>query len=372
MKIPLAKPLIGIEERAAVLNALRQNEISGLAGTYVSGFEKRFANFSDCEYGVAVTNGTVALHLALATVGVGPGNEVLVSTFTNMATFFAILYVGATPVPIDIEPDTWNMNPALLESKLTKRTRAIMPVHIYGHPVDMDPILDIARNNNLFVIEDAAEAHGATYKDKRVGSLGDIGCFSFYANKILTTGEGGMLTTNNPDYAKKAVSLRSLAYGRENKFMHEAVGFNYRMSNLHAAIGFGQMAGLDKVIGMKRAMAKAYTSRLSGIPELQLPVEKKYARNVYWMFHVVLRGKAVGHRAEIMEALAEKGIETRVAFVPANQQKIFIKEGWTREGDCPVANFVGENGFYLPSGPELSSEEADYVCESLREVLKGV
>jgi len=371
-KIPVSKPLVGEEEKKMVVEALNSGEISGNFGRFIGEFEEGFARYSGCAYGVATTSGTTALHLAVATLGIKPGDEVLVSTFTNMATFFAVLYTGATPVPIDIEPDTWNMDPAFLEGKVTSKTKAILVVHVYGHPVDMDPVLAVAKKHNLFVIEDAAEAHGAEYKGRKTGSLGDIACFSFYANKIVTTGEGGMVTTNDAVLAARARSLKSLAYGKEHKFMHEDVGFNYRMANLQAALGCAQLQKADRVIEMKRAIAESYSELLGDIPDLQLPVERSYAKNVYWMYHVVLRGALEGKRKNVMGALSERGIETREAFIPANRQEIFIKRGLMKEGDCPVANRVGKNGFYLPSGPVLSKEEIIYVATSLKDALKGI
>lgn len=371
-KIPVSKPLIGEEEKKLVMEALDSGEISGNFGKFIGEFEGGFAQYSGCAYGVATTSGTTALHLALATLRIGHGDEVLVSTFTNMATCFAVLYTGATPVPIDIEPDTWNMDPALLECKVTPKTKAILVVHVYGHPVDMDPVRAVAKKHNLFVIEDAAEAHGAEYQGKKVGSLGDIACFSFYANKIITTGEGGMVTTNDAALAARARSLRSLAYGKEHKFMHEDVGFNYRLTNMQAALGYAQLKEINRIIEMKRAIARSYDELLKDIPDLQLPVEKSYAKSVYWMYHVVLRGAWEGKRGKITEALSERGIETREAFVPANMQEVFIKRGLMKEGDCPVANKVGENGFYLPSGPVLSQEELRYIADTFKDVLKGL
>lgn len=367
--VPVSTPHIGEEEKKLVMDALEKGEVSGTHGEYIKKFEEGFSNYVHCKYGVAASNGTTALHLALAALGIGKEDEVLVSTFTNMAPCFAILYCGATPVPIDIEPDTWNMNPALLEEKITPNTKAILVVHIYGHPADMNPIFEIAKKHNLFVIEDAAEAHGAEYKGKKVGSLGDAGCFSFYANKIITTGEGGMVVTNNENIAEKARSLGSLAYGKENRFMHEDVGFNYRMTNLQAALGCAQIKNIDMVIEKKREIAHWYKEELKNVPELELPVEKEYAKNVYWMYHAVLKGKWEGKRSKVRKMLGEQGIETRDSFVPANAQKIFIERGFTKKEDCPVANKVGENGFYLPSGPELTEQEIQYVADALKSIM---
>jgi perosamine synthetase len=370
-KIPIAKPFFGGNEAIYVNDAVVSGEISGNFGKYISKFENEFSSYCGVQYGITTNNGTTALHLAMATLGLGGGDEVLVQTFTNMGTLFAVCYTGAKPVAIDIEPDTWNINPNILEKKITPKTKAIVVVHIFGHPVDMDPILDFARRHNLFVVEDVAEAHGAEYKGKKVGSLGDIGCFSFYANKIITTGEGGMLITNSKNIADKARSLHSLSYGNnKNKFMHESIGFNYRMSNIIAAFGCAQLENINKVIDMKRTMAKYYNEGLSNISSLQLPIEKDYARSVYWMYHVVLRGKWLGKRERVMGFLKENGVETRESFVPFNKQKIFIEKNITKENECPVANLVGENGFYLPSGPVISEEELNYTISLLKEFLK--
>jgi perosamine synthetase len=367
--IPVCTPLLGEAEARNVNDAMAQGAISGFFGDYLPAFEEGFAEFCECPYGVAVSSGTTALHLALATLKIGPGDEVLVSTLTNMATFFAILYQGAVPVPIDIEADTWNLDPGLLEARVTSRTKAIMVVHLFGHPVDMDPVMDLARHHRLVVIEDAAEAHGALYKGRKVGGIGDIGCFSFYANKILTTGEGGMLTLKDEQLADRARSLKSLAFGKTNKFMHADLGYNYRMTNLQAAIGCAQLERVDDIIERKRTMANRYTELLRGEELLQLPVEKPYARNVYWMYHVALRGAAASRRAEVRLALAARGIETREAFIPANQQEIFQGQGWAKPADCPKANLAGATGFYLPSGPTLTTSDQEYVAVNLSEVL---
>jgi perosamine synthetase len=286
-----------------------------------------------------------------------------------MATFFPVLYQGATPIPIDIEPDTWNIDPTQLTSKITGRTKAIVVVHIFGHPVDMDPVLEIAAKRGLYVIEDCAEAHGALYKGKPVGSLGTVGCFSFYSNKIITTGEGGMITTNDARLAARSASIKSLAFGKINKFMHEDVGYNYRLTNVQAAIGCAQMDKIERLIRMKRDLAGRYTERLRGTEQLQLPLEKDYAKNVYWMYHVVLRQNARIDRDTLLVMLADKGIETRPGFLPYNMQEIFIRRGMVREDDCPTANQVGRNSFYLPSTPTLADADVDYVCETLRSLL---
>ncbi len=367
--IPVSEPFIDSLESKFVNDALEKKAISGLFGDYISQFEKEFARFCDCEYGISTSSGTTALHLAMASLGIGRGDEVIVSTYTNMATFFAVLYQGARPVPVDIEPDTWNINPLKIEEKITDKTKAIIVVHIFGHPVDMDPVLELAKKYNLFVVEDCAEAHGATYKGKKVGSIGDIGCFSFYANKIITTGEGGMLVTNNEEIAKKAASLKSLAFGDDNKFMHKDIGFNYRLTNLQAAIGCAQLKKLPRIIESKRFIAETYNKLLSEITALQLPIEKTYATNVYWMYHVVLKENASLSRKYLMSKLLEKGIETRPGFIPFNLQEIFIKSGITHPDECPVANYIAENSFYLPSSPNLTREDLEFIANSIKEII---
>lgn len=370
-KIPVARPYLNGREAKYTSEAVLAGELSGNFGKFISQFENNFANYCGAKYGVSMNNGTTALHAAIAALGIGPGDEVIVQTLTNMATFFSVCYTGAVPVAIDVEPDTYNLNPALLESKITKKTKAIIVVHLYGHPVDMDAVNLIAKKYNLFVIEDAAQAHGAKYKGRLCGSLGDVACFSFYANKIITTGEGGMVITNNKELSDKVNSIHSLCYGQgDNKFMHEAIGFNYRMSNVIAAIGCAQLETISDVIRMKKALVKNYESGLQGIEGLRLPIQKDYAESVYWMYHVVLEGKLHGKRKEIMSKLKELGIETRESFVPFNKQKIFIAKGWVKEGDCPVANDIGENGFYLPSGPVFLANEQERVIETIKNICK--
>ncbi len=369
--IPVYKPILGKKEREYVLSALADGSISGLHGEYIDKFEKDFSHYSDCSYGVATNSGTTALHLALASLGISEKDEVLVSSFTNMATFFSVLYQGAKPIPIDIEVDTWNINPPLIEEKINKKTRAILVVHIYGHPVDMDPILKVAKKYGLYVIEDCAEAHGALYKGRKVGSLGDVGCFSFYANKIITTGEGGMITTNNAEVANKVQSLKGLAFGASNKFMHADIGFGYRMTNLQAAIGCAQLEKIEKIIDKKRKIAHYYTENLKDISGLQLPVEKPYAKNVYWMYHVVINEEFGLPREVIMKKLKDHGIETREAFIPYNMQEIFIRRGWVRGDECPVANHVAKNGFYIPSSPLLKKEELEYIVNKIKDIQTG-
>ena len=369
--IPVSEPLIDESDREAIADAMRRSALSGHMSDYIVKFEQDFSSYCDVSHGIATNNGTTSIHLILAALGIGPGDEVLVSTYTNMATFFAVLYQGATPVPIDIEPDTWNMNPALLERAVTPRTKAILPVHIFGHPVDMVPVLELARAKNFFVIEDAAQSHGALYRGKKTGSLSDAASFSFYSNKIITTGEGGMVVTGDADIAGRCRAFRNLCYGRgADRFLHEAIGFNYRMSNLHAAIGWSQVKKLEGNVEKKRQIASWYRSRLCERPEFQLPLERSWARNVYWMYHVVLTDACRAERSAVMARMTELGVETRPGFTPFNRQKIALDRGLSDQACCPIANRVGERSFYLPSGVMLREEQVDEVCDVLLRALR--
>jgi perosamine synthetase len=370
MQVPVSRPHLGEFEIAYVNKALQANAVSGVFGEYLERFETEFAAFCDAKYAVSCSNGTTALHLAMAAAGVKEGDEVLVSTLTNMASFFAVLYLGAKPIPVDIDLETLTMDPADLARKITKKSRAIMVVHLFGHPTDMDPINDLARQHGLMVFEDCAEAHGATYKGRKVGSLSLASGFSFFANKVLTTGEGGMVTTDDAQVAKKARSLKALAFGSVNKFMHEDIGFNYRMTNLQAAIGCGQMQVADKLVARRREIAHFYAAALAKYADhIALPIEKPWAKSVYWMYHLVLRDSLAPRRGEIMAALKQKGIETREGFIPYNLQEIFIARGWTRPEDCPNANKVAYSSFYLPTGPDISPAELDHVASSFAAIL---
>jgi len=371
MQIPVSRPHLGEAEINFVNQALQANAVSGIYGTFLESFENQFAEFCGTKYAISCSNGTTALHLAMVSAGVKEGDEVLVSTLTNMASFFAVIYIGAKPVPIDIDLETLTMDPVDLERKITGKTKAIMAVHLFGHPTNMDPINELARQHNLLVFEDCAEAHGATYKGQKVGSLSHAGGFSFFANKVLTTGEGGMVTTDNPAIANKARSLKALAFGAGNKFMHDDIGFNYRMSNLQAAIGCGQMQVADKLIERRREIAHFYGATLEKYSDhLKLPIQMPWAKSVYWMYHIVLRSHLVAKRSEIMVALKNQGIETREGFIPYNLQEIFVKRGWTRPEDCPNANKVAYASFYVPTGPVISQHELDYVASQLCSILE--
>ncbi|NVM22070.1 MAG: DegT/DnrJ/EryC1/StrS family aminotransferase [Desulfobacterales bacterium] len=363
--IPVFEPIIGEEEIEAVVAALRRGEISGTFGQALREFEQEFAAYCGCEYGVAVTSGTTALHLAVATAGVRPGDEILVSASTNIATALAAVHSGAIPVPVDSEEVTWNLNLDLIESLMTPRTRAIIPVHLYGHPVDMDRLIEIAKLHDLVVIEDCAESHGATCRGKKTGGFGHLGCFSFYANKVITTGEGGMVVTNDKALAERLRLLRNLAFA-EPRFRHEAAGYNFRMTGYQAAMGLAQLRKIDHIIAEKRRVAQTYTHYLQDIPGLQLPVELDWALNVYWMYAMVVKPEFGLTREQLIEALRADGIDTRTFFCPMNQQPVLKQLPGFRDVQCPVADRLWETGLYLPSSWNLSEETIKRITASIR------
>jgi perosamine synthetase len=369
MFVPVSKPLLGKEEEEKVTDAIKSGNISSFQGGYIKEFEEKFAKFVGVKHAIAVSSGTAALHLAVIALELKEGDEIIVPTLTMMSSIFAPLYEKVKPIPIDIDEKTYNIDPNLIEQKITPKTKAIMVVHLYGHPVDMDPILNIAKKHNLYVIEDAAEAHGAKYKNKMVGGIGDIGCFSMYANKIITTGEGGMVTTNNDEYAEKIRNVKALSFGKEQKLMHQSIGYNYRLANLQAAIGVGQLEKVEKIISLKRMMGEFYLKNLADIKEIILPFEASYAFSVFWMFHIVLTGKLSGKRSEFIKMLKELGVETREDFVPYHEQKIFIEKGYVTRDECPLASRYAKDGLYLPSGTDITEEELRYVSEKVHEVV---
>ena len=360
-KIPVCEPKLDGNELRYVTKCFETSWISS-AGENIQKFEQEFAQACGAKYGVSCTSGTAALHLALATLGVGRGDEVIIPTFTMIATANAVTYTGAKPVLVDSEPNTWNINVKKIEEKITHRTKVIMPVHTYGHPADMDKILDIAKKYNLYVVEDAAEAHGSEYQGRKIGSMGDIACFSFYANKIITTGEGGMLTTDNEEMAKIARDLRGHAFSEERHFWHNYIGFNYRMTNLQAAIGLAQMEKFDENVRRRIQNAKLYNSMLKNIKGITLPPQTKGVKNVYWMYSILVNDEFGITRDELRKKLAKRGIETRTFFIPIHLQPIYFRRYNER---FPVAEELCAKGMYLPSASTLTKEEIEYVVDSI-------
>ena len=363
--IPVFEPVISEDEIEAVAEALRRGEVSGTFGKSIDDFESEFATYVGCQHGVAVNSGTSALHLAVAALDLQPGDEVLVSSSTNIATALAALHNGAVPVPVDSEPLTWNLDLDLIEGLITPRTKAIIPVHLYGHPVDMDRLMEIANAHKLVVIEDCAESHGATVRGRMTGSFGHMACFSFYANKVITTGEGGMITTNDAGLAERLRLLRNLAF-TQPRFKHELAGFNFRMPAFVAALGLAQFRKIEHIIEQKRRVAQRYNAGLKEVTGLQLPPELDWARNVYWMYGIVVSPEYGISRDKLIEALDEKGIQTRTFFCPMNQQPVLRKMDGFREVPCPVADSLWDNGLYLPSTWNLSDETIDAICDAIR------
>ena len=363
--IDVFEPLIGEEEIEAVVAALRRGEISGSFGESIPRFEEEFAAYVGCKYGVAVSSGSTALHLAVAAAGVGPGDEVLVSASTNIATALGVVHNGAVAVPVDSEDVTWNLDLNLIEQLITPKTRAIIPVHLYGHPVDMDALMEIARRNDLIVIEDCAESHGATVRGKMTGSFGDMACFSFYANKVITTGEGGMVTTNDEGLAERLRLLRNLAFTKP-RFRHEEAGFNFRMTGYQAAMGSAQFSKIERIIAEKRRVAQTYNKHLAGVEGLQLPVELDWARNVYWMYAVVVKPHSGVTRNQLATYLRDNGVDTRTFFCPMNLQPCLAERPDYREVSCPVAESLWETGLYLPSTISLDEKTIEHIAATVR------
>ena len=367
-KIPVCTPLLGGHEIKYVEEAVKSGWISS-SGSYVGKFEEAFSKYCDCKYGIAVTNGTVAIHLALVALGIGSGDEVIIPSFTMIATAFAICYTGAMPVFVDVDPETWNIDPEKIEEKITARTKAILPVHVYGNPCDMDAIVEIAHKHKLYIIEDAAEAHGAEYKGKRVGSFSEVAAFSFFANKNLTTGEGGMCVTNNEKLAEKLKYYKNMCFplnGQRN-YLHDDIGFNYRMSNLHAAIGLAQTEKADEYRDRRRSHHRLYKKLLQGVPGIRFQKDTHDSLNVNWMNTIILDQKLYKrNRDELVFHLRENGVETRLLFKSMALQKSLQKYGCDCSGAYPVTDHLSENGLYLPSGSDLSESDIQYVCDLIR------
>lgn len=367
--IPVCEPLLSGNERKYVLEALETGWISS-AGKYIPAFEEAFAKYCGVKHGIAVSNGTVALHLSLVALGVGRGDEVIVPNFTMIASAFAVCYTGAVPVFVDAEPETWNIDPAKIEEKITEKTKAIMPVHIYGHPCDMDPILSVARRHNLKVLEDAAEVHGAEYRGKKCGSLGDIAAFSFFANKVATAGEGGMVLVDDDELANRCRYHKNLCFplSGNREYKHHDIGFNYRMSNLHAAVGLAQVERLDYYVESRRRINSLYRKYLGKTPGIIFQPEKEWAKNVYWMNGIVVNKDEFGmSRDELVVKLRQKGIDTRLFFRGMNEQPSLKKFGCDCDGDYPVTNYLANNGLYLPSGSGLEEESIEYISKIILE-----
>jgi perosamine synthetase len=368
-RILVNEPLLNGNEKKYLNECIDSGWISS-EGPFVRELEERFASYVGRRFGISVSSGTAALDLAVVSLGLGIGDEVILPTFTIISCATAVVRSGATPVVIDCCPDTWNMDINQIEAKITPRTKAIMAVHIYGLPVDMDPILDLASKYGLKIIEDAAEVHGQTYKNKSCGSFGDISLFSFYANKNVTTGEGGIILTDDEELAKRCRSLRNLCMEPERRFLHHQIGWNYRMSNLQAALGVAQLERIDEFVARKREIGDRYTELLQDLPCLQLPIhETSYAKNLYWVYCIVLRDEVALDAKEVMGLLGEKQIETRPFFWPMHLQPVFLDMGLFSSTSCHISEKISQRGFYLPSGGTLTNLQIEEVVDSLKKIL---
>lgn len=367
--IPVSKPLLKGNELKYVTRCIKTSWVSSL-GRYVEQFEEKFSRYCGARYGISCSSGTAALHLALVSLGISKGDEVIIPTFTMISTANAVTYTGAKVVLVDAEPRTYNIDVKRIAEKISCRTKAIIVVHTYGHPADMDKVLKIAKKYKLYLIEDAAEAHGAEClpagrqgKGRKVGGLGDVGCFSFYGNKIITTGEGGMLVTKNRVIKERAEYLRDLAFSKERHFWHKDLGFNYRMSNLQAAVGLAQLERISELIRIKRRNARIYNMFLKDIKGLILPKEENYAKNVYWMYAILVEDNFGVSRDDLRKELAQKGIETRVFFIPIHLQPIYSK---ICKGHFPIAEKLCIKGMYLPSGFTLKKNDIEFIAKTIK------
>jgi perosamine synthetase len=375
--IAVNEPLLGERELEYVTECIRTGWVSS-SGRFIAEFEEGWAEYCGRAHGVAMSNGTVALQAAVAALDLEPGDEVVMPTFTIISCASAVIASGGVPVLVDSDPETWCIDVTQLASKITPRTRAVMPVHIYGHPVDMDPLLEIARDHHLAVVEDAAEAHGAGYlanRDgdaatwKRCGSFGELSCFSFYANKLITTGEGGMVLTDDDGLAERLRGMRNLCFEPGQRFYHQELGFNFRLTNLQAALGAAQLERIDDIVERKRAIAASYTEGLQDIEGLQLPVERHWARSVYWMYGIVL-DEATGLLAtDLADVLQQDGIETRPFFLGMHEQPVLLRRGLFAGEHYPVAERLARQGLYLPSGLALTDSQIEVVVEAVHRAL---
>ena len=368
--IPVNEPLLNGNEKRYLNECIDTGWISS-ERPFIKQFEAQFAARMGRKYGVAVCNGSVALDAAVVALDIKRGDEVILPTFTIISCAAAIVRAGATPVVVDSDPITWNMDVSQIEANITPQTKAIMVVHIYGLPVDMQPLLELAKKYGLAIIEDAAEMHGQTYRGQPCGSFGELSAFSFYPNKHVTTGEGGMILTDDAQLAERCHSLRNLCFQPQQRFVHDELGWNFRMTNLQAALGVAQLERLDEFVARKRRMGRSYTELLNGTPGLQLPLpQTDYAENIYWVFGVVLDDAVPFDAKEAMRRLGDLKIGTRPFFWPMHEQPVFRKMGLFKGAACPVAERLERRGFYLPSGVALTDEQIERVAAVVKEVVR--
>jgi perosamine synthetase len=368
--IPVCRPILNGNEETYLRQAIVSGQISSL-GNYVEKFESLFSAWIGMPYGAACTSGTSAMYLAFQAIGVKPGDRIVFPSFTMMGSVFPAVALGATPVFLDVCPDTWTLDVSSLD-KVRGPIKAVVPVHIFGHPCDMDPLINWAKEHSVSIIEDAAEAHGATYKGQKVGTFSDVSVFSFYANKILTTGEGGMALTKELEISRRLKDFRNLCLSSnpEERFIHQEIGLNFRMTNLQAALGVAQTERADFYVEQKRSMALKYFEALKGLETyIQLPVEKPWAKNVFWMFGIEVRDDISMTARELCQRMRVKDIETRRFFYPGHLQPAL--KGKFEQISCPVSEKLWEKGLYLPSSSDLSPDEVSRVAQALKEIFQG-
>ncbi|MBW4360335.1 aminotransferase class I/II-fold pyridoxal phosphate-dependent enzyme [Flavobacterium taihuense] len=368
-RISISAPLLEGNELLYVTDCIKTNWISS-QGKYVRSFEKLFCDYHENFTALAVSNGTVALHLALDALGIGEGDEVLVPNLTFAASINAIIYTGATPVLVDVERDSFNIDMDNIEKHITNKTKAIMPVHLYGQSCDMDKITVISKKFNLLIIEDCAEALGSKYKGRPVGVFGDAATFSFFGNKTITTGEGGMVLFKDPVIANKAAVLRDHGMSKEKRYWHDFVGYNYRLTNLQAAIGVAQFERLSEFVNAKRKLAEIYNETLSKYSFFQIPMEKQDTYNSYWLYTFLVKEEAPFKREELMDYLNKKGVETRPVFYPLHVMPPYKLFGSNE--NLKVSTDISEIGMSLPSSVSLSAVEANYICSCVSNFIKEI
>ena len=364
---PVAEPVLSGNESKYVNDCLNTGWISS-QGKYVLEFEQQFAKYCNTEYALAVSNGTVAIHLALVALGIGPGDEVIIPDLTFAATANAVLHTGASIVLVDIDTTTWCIDPQEVIKAITPQTKAIMPVHLYGHPANMSELTQVANEHDLLIIEDAAEAHGASINNSKVGGLGDCGCFSFFANKIITSGEGGMITTNNSELYNNALILRDHGMSRDKKYWHEYIGFNYRLTNIQAAIGLAQLEKIDEFIVQKRNIASWYQEAFAPINGITFANELTWAKNVYWMSSIQIDELVLGHsRDSLIKTLKTKNIEARPFFYPLHEMPVYQQQG----GSFPISSKISKQGINLPSSVLLTKQDVSNIANTLIDIIQS-
>jgi perosamine synthetase len=376
--IPVNEPLLLDEDRYAVEDAVRTGWISS-AGQYVDQFEESWAAYCGVKYGIAVSNGTTALQVAVEAVGIGAGDEVIMPSYTIISCASAVIRAGGVPVLVDCDPDTFCMNTGEVAARITPRTKAIMVVHMFGHPVDMDPVIKLAADNNLVIIEDAAEVHGAQYLSNRkkaspvwlkCGGIGHIATFSFFANKLITTGEGGMVICNDPEYARRCRDLRNLCFRSDRRFLHTELGYQFRLTNMQAALGVNQVKRIESIVERKRRIAARYTEQLSTLPDIQLPFEHDWAKSVFWVYPILLGADRKLDSVGFAARLRSRGVETRPFFLGMHEQPVFHDLGLFHGESYPVTEQIARKGLYVPSGLAISEKQIDAVCTAVHATLR--